>query len=202
MTKPRLTYFDMSVSRGEECRLAFALAGVDFEDRRIARDTWAKLKPTMPFGALPVLEVEGHPPIAQSNAILVLIGRLYGVHPSDPYEAARHEAVMAHVEDLRALVGPSGRISDEAAKRAAREELARIAIPTWAGYVEAMLGDGPFFAGAKAHVVDIKLHIGMRGFRNGVMDFIPTTVFDGFPKLMRLYNAVGEHPAVKAWQAR
>jgi len=35
MTKPKLTYFDAPVSRGEECRLALHLAGVDFEDIRI-----------------------------------------------------------------------------------------------------------------------------------------------------------------------
>ncbi|MFO0651166.1 MAG: glutathione S-transferase family protein [Polyangiales bacterium] len=201
MTRPRLTYFDMPVSRGEECRLAFALAGVDFEDNRIAREAWAALKPTTPFGALPVLEVEGHPPLAQSNAILTLIGRLHGVHPSDPYEAARHEAIMAHVEDLRVLVAPSGRL-DADAKKAAREQLAATSIPAWARFAEAQIGDGPFFAGEKAHVADVKLFIGLRGFRGGVMDHIPTTIFDAYPKLIRLYDAVASHPAVKAWYAR
>ena len=81
MTRPKLTYFDMPVSRGEECRLAFALAGADFEDHRLPREAWAALKPTTPFGALPVLEVPGHAPIAQSNAILAYIGRRYGAPP-------------------------------------------------------------------------------------------------------------------------
>lgn len=201
MTRPRLTYFDMPVSRGEECRLAFAIAGADFEDNRVARDAWPALKPTMPFGALPVLEVPGHAPIGQSNAILGLIGRLHGLHPTDVYEAARHEAAMAAVEDLRALVAPSGRLPDDE-KRAARAQLATVAIPAWAGFVEAQIGDGPFFAGAKPHVVDVKLYVGLRAFRNGVMDHIPTTVFDAFPKLIRLCDAVSDHPAVKAWYAR
>ena len=30
MDKLKLTYFDFSGSRGEECRLAFAVAGVEF----------------------------------------------------------------------------------------------------------------------------------------------------------------------------
>ena len=37
MSKPKLTYFDAPVSRGEECRLALHLAGIDFEDVRIKR---------------------------------------------------------------------------------------------------------------------------------------------------------------------
>jgi glutathione S-transferase len=201
MTRPRLTYFDMPVSRGEECRLAFVIAGVDFEDHRIARDAWAALKPTTPFGALPVLEVPGHAPIGQSNAILGLIGRLHGLHPTDPFEAARHDAVMAAVEDLRALVAPSGRLVDHE-KRAARENLAKFNLPAWAGFIEAQIGDGPFLAGASPSVADVKLYVGVRAFRNGVMDYIPGTVFDGFPKLIRLVDAVAAHPAVVAWYAR
>jgi glutathione S-transferase len=201
MTRPKLTYFDAPVSRGEECRLAFAIAGVDFDDHRITREQWAALKPTTPFGSVPVLEVPGRPPIAQSNAILALIGRLHGLHPTDPFEAAHHEAVMCAVEDLRALVAPSGRLP-EIEKRIAREQLAAGPLPTWAKHVEAQIGEGPFYAGAKPHVVDVKLYMGVRAFRNGVLDHIPTTVFDGSPKLIRLCDAVAEHPAVKAWIAK
>ncbi|MFO0629793.1 MAG: hypothetical protein U0325_29730 [Polyangiales bacterium] len=39
----------------------------------------------------------------------------------------------------------------------------------------------------------------MRSFRRGVMDHIPATVFDRFPKLIRLYDAVESHPAAHAW---
>lgn len=200
-TRPKLTYFDAPVSRGEECRLAFALAGVDFEDHRLARAEWATLKPTMPFGAVPVLEVEGSAPIAQSNAILAYIGRRYGVHPTDLAEAARHEAVMAHVEDLRAAVAVP-RDADDATKKRLREHMAAVTVPTWAGYVEAQIGDGPFYAGARPMVVDVKLYMGVRSFRRGVMDYIPTTVFDAFPKIMRLYEAVENHAPVKAWITR
>jgi len=201
MTKPRLTYFDMAVSRGEECRLAFVIAGVDFDDNRLSREQWAALKPSTPFGAVPVLDVPGHPPIAQSNAILAYIGRTYGVHPTDAVEAARHEAVLAHVEDLRASVAvPRG--ADEATKKSAREHMAATTVPTWAGYVERQIGDGPFFAGERPMVADIKLYMGMRSFRRGVMDHIPATVFDGFPKLIRLYDAVEAWAPVKAWISR
>lgn len=201
MTRPKLTYFDLPISRGEECRLAFVLAGVDFEDHRIPREDWATLKAGTPFGSLPVLEVPGHPPLGQSNAILTLIGRLHGLHPSDPYEAARHEAVLCAVEDLRGLVGPSARLP-EAEKRAAREQLAAGPLPAWARHIEAQLGEGPFFAGAKPHVVDVKLYMGVRAFRTGVLDHVPVTVFDTAPKLIRLCDAVAAIPAVRDWVAR
>ena len=75
MSKPKLTYFDSPASRGEECRLALYVAGVEFEDVRIKAVEWATLKPKTPFGGLPTLEMPGHPVLAQSNAILVLVGR-------------------------------------------------------------------------------------------------------------------------------
>src|SRR4051812_28228258 len=121
MSKPRLIYFDGPVSRGEECRLAFWSAGVEFEDVRIKREDWPAIKPTTPFGGFPVLEMPGKPPLAQSNAILAFIGRSHGLHPTDLFDAARHEAVMCHVEDLRAAVGPTIRMTDEAEKKKARE---------------------------------------------------------------------------------
>jgi len=202
MNKPRLIYFDFAGSRGEECRIALHLAGVDFEDVRVPRSEWKALKPTTPFGAMPVLELPDKPPLAQSNAILVYIGRLHGLHPKDDFEAARHEALMNYAEELRHQVSPTLRISDEAHKRAAREELARDALPRWGANVERQLGAGPFVAGDTLNVADIKLYMIVRWFASGVVDHVPPTVFDAFPKLKRLYAAVGEHPGVKAWLAR
>jgi glutathione S-transferase len=202
MTKPRLVYFDAPVSRGEECRLALHLAGVDFEDVRFKRDEWPKLKPTTPFGSVPVLEMPGHPPLAQSNAILCLIGRLHDLHPKDLFEAARHEAMMAHVEDLRATVGPTLRIADSAEKKKVREGLVETFFPVWGAATEKQIGDGPYFGGSKIHVVDLKLHMIVRWFVGGVVDHVPATIFAGFPKLMRVHDSVRDDQRVKGWYAK
>jgi glutathione S-transferase len=203
MTKPKLTYFDAPVSRGEECRLAFHLAGVDFEDERIKRDAWQALKPTTPFGSMPILSLPGKPPLAQSNAILVFVGRGHGLHPKDDFEAARHEAVMAHVEDLRAQISPTLRMNDEAQKKAARENLSANYIPNWAAKADAQIaGEGPFFAGAKIHVVDLKILMITRWIRSGVLDNIPKTVLDGAKRLLRVHDAVDADPRIKAWYAK
>ena len=54
MDKPRLIYFDFAGSRGEECRIALHLAGVDFEDVRVTGAKWKDLKPATPFGSMPI----------------------------------------------------------------------------------------------------------------------------------------------------
>jgi glutathione S-transferase len=202
MSKPKLTYFDAPVSRGEECRLALHIAGVDFIDERIKPADWPAFKPKTPFGGMPLFEVPGHPVLAQSNAILVLIGRLHRLHPSDPFEAARHEAMMQYAEDLRSNVGPTLRISDPEEKRKVREQLASTFLPVWGANAEKQLGDGPFFGGAALQVVDLKLHMVVRWFRSGTLDHIPATVLEAFPKLNRVHDAVRDHAAVKAWYAK
>ena len=201
MNKPKLIYFDAPTSRGEECRLALHLAGLDFEDARVARADWPALKPQMPYAALPVLELPGHAPLAQTNAILVLIGRRHGMHPTDDFEAALHEGMMQHVEDLRATVGPTLHLTD-AEKKPAREALVTGFLPAWATAAERNIVAAPFFGGAKISVVDIKLYKVVDWFIGGKVDHIPATIFVGYPKLTGIYEAVRNHPGVKAWYAK
>lgn len=202
MARPRLTYFDAPVSRGEECRLALHLAGVDFEDNRISQGAWPALKEQTPYGSLPVLELPGRPPLAQTNPILVLIGRRHDLHPKDDFEAAQHEAMMQHVEELRHNVSPTIRMGD-AEKKAAREALVAGFLPAWGRAAERNLATAaPFFAGATIHVVDLKLHLAVRWFIGGKVDHIPADIFAPFPKLIGVYEAVRDHPGVKSWYAK
>jgi glutathione S-transferase len=202
MTKPKLTYFDAPVSRGEECRLALHVAGVDFEDNRVKGDAWPALKASTPYGSMPVYEIPGRPALAHSNAILVYLGRQHDLHPKDDFEAARHEAMMCHVEDLRANITPSLRMTDPEEKKKAREALAATYLPAWGASAEKQIGDGPFFGGAKLHVVDFKIHMAVRWLGGGNVDHVPATIFAPFAKLTRLHDAVRDDARVKAWYAK
>lgn len=202
MAKPRLIYFDFAGSRGEECRMALHLAGIDFDDHRVANSEWKAMKNSMPFGALPVLEIPGRAPLAHCNAILVLVGRQHGLHPADPFEAAHHESLMCAVEELRHTITPTLRITDPEPRRQAREALATNELHTWGSQVEALLGDGPFVGGARLQVSDLKLYMVVRWLTSGTLDHVPATVLDHCPKLLQLYRAVGEHDGIKAWLAK
>lgn len=201
--KITLTYFDIAASRGEECRLALHTAGVEFHDNRINFEQWAALKPTTPFGSLPTLEIEGRGILAHSNAILTFIGRSHDLHPRDLWEAARHEALMCSVEEMRGQVSPTMRIKDPEEKKAAREALARDYLPGWGEKFERQLGDpAPFLAGDRMNVADIKIYIGIKWFRAGVLDHIPTDVFAPFTKLNTIVDAVGQHQRIADWSAK
>jgi glutathione S-transferase len=201
MTKLKLTYFDSPTSRGEECRLALFAAGVDFVDNRIQRGDWPALKPTTPFGSLPVLEAEGKPAVSQSNPILGYIGRNYGLLPSDPWEALRLESLLGACEDLRAAVGSTFGISDPDELKRRRAALVEGPVRTWAGYMEKQI-KGPFAGGSALSVADIKLYVISTWFKKGVLDHVPTDVFAAFTKLEGVHANVSAHPKVVAWYAR
>ena len=202
MTTIKLTYFDFPGGRGEDCRLALFIAGVDFEDDRVGSKAWPERKPGTPYGAMPVLEIEGLGQLAQSNTILRYLGRKYDLHPIDEWEAARHEALMCAVEDLRAAIIPTFRIEDDGERKKAREELADGYIQRWAANVEKQLGDGPYLGGHRINVVDLKLFVVMTWFISGKLDHIRTNVFEKHPKLLAHYEAVKTHPKVVEWYSR
>ncbi|HTM44546.1 MAG TPA: glutathione S-transferase family protein [Polyangiaceae bacterium] len=200
MSQYTLHYFDSSHSRGEDCRLALAAAGVPFEDHRVPTAEWPALKSKMPYGSMPVLESNGKAPLAQSNAILTYIGRAHDLHPKDAWEAAQHEAILESVEEVRALLAPTGKMKDEAEKRAAREALASGPLQLWGGRIEKQIR-GPFLAGEKLCVADIKVFQIVNAFKANTFDHIPPTVFQDFPKLNALHQAVAAHPKIAGWRA-
>ncbi len=199
MAKLKLTYFDFSGSRGEECRLALSIAGVDFEDERLSRKQWLERKANTPFGSVPVLQEEGKPALGQTNAILALIGRRHGLLPlDDDWEMARLEALLAAGDDFRAAVSKTFRIEDPAESKAAREKLVAGPLTSFAQSAEAQI-KGPFAGGEKLSVADIKLHVIVAWIKKGVLQHVPTDAFDSFPKLSAVYEGVLAHPQVKAW---
>jgi glutathione S-transferase len=201
MTRLKLTYFDSPTSRGEECRLALFVAGADFDDHRLPRGEWPALKPTTPFGGLPILESEGRPAVSQSNAILGYVGRRYGLLPADPWEAMRHESLLNACEDLRDAVGRTFGIADPEELKRRRAELVAGPLRTWAINMERQI-EGPFVGGAEPSVADLKLFIVLGWLQKGVLDHVPSDVLSPFPKLGRLFESVQKHPKVVAWYAR
>lgn len=172
-----------------------------FDDNRVIRGGFEALKPTLPFGALPTLDVDGQGTIAQSNAILRFIGRKHGLHPQEPFEAARHDAFMDAVEDLRHRISATMRIQDEEEKKAIRQQLSADYIPHWGLCVDRLITDGPFIGGELPSVADIKLFMVNRWVSSGIVDHIPTDIFDPFTKLKTVAANINNHPAVLKWYA-
>lgn len=100
--KLRLLYFDIH-GKAARIRTAALYGGVALEDYRFAsRDEFTALKTSgaLPFGQVPLLEVNGgEAKIAQSAAILRYVCGLAGLHPSDPLQAAAVDAALDQEAD-------------------------------------------------------------------------------------------------------
>ena len=198
MSKVKLSYFDFSGGRGETCRLALYLGGVDFIDDRIQPKDWNEKKPSTPYGALPTLEIEGKGVLAQSNAILGLIGSKYNLLPEDDFEAAKHISILNAVEELDIRIGLTMKIKDEDLKKKRREELVESYMFSWASNLQNQI-QGPYVAGEKISVADLKLFTTVRWVKKGVLDYIPANIFNDHIKLLKLVEAVENHPKVIEW---
>jgi glutathione S-transferase len=197
-----LTYFDIDGSRGETARLALHIAGIAFEDRRIARKDWAAVRDEYPFQGLPVLEVDGQT-IAQSNTINRYVGKLTGLYPKDDWQAARVDEVMDAVEDISVRIGGTFALEGEA-KRKAREALAAGALARFLQQLDARLkaGGGEWFAENRLTVADLKCFLWVRWLKSGALDHIPADIVDRqAPLLAKHLERVKNHPKIAAYYA-
>jgi glutathione S-transferase len=144
----------------------------------------------LPFGSLPVLEVEtpgGTLKSAQSNAILRFVGRRTGLYPThDDLRALKVDEALDLGEDLYHLLSPSMGEADAERRMAMRKVLAEDTLPRWAGFLERLLvanGRTGFVAGDALTVADLKLYWIADKLTNGSLDGIPTSILDAFPAI-------------------
>lgn len=201
--KLKLTYFDFDGGRGETARLALSIAGIAFEDRRVRQDAWPALKSQTPFGALPVLEVDGRE-LAQSNTINRYVGKLADLYPADPWQAALCDEVMDAVEDIGKQIETTFPIKDAAEKKAARERLAGGAISTYLARLHTQLQQrgGEYFADGRLTVADLRVLVWIRHLRSGALDHVATDLPERVgPSLVQHAERLGAHPSIGTYYA-
>jgi glutathione S-transferase len=195
----KLTYFDVDGGRAEAARLAMALGNVPFEDDRFTFSEFQQRKQDTPFAAFPVLEVDGvH--LAQCNGINRYVGKLAGLYPDDPLQAAFCDEAMDAVEDIAVRVQPTLVIRDEEEKRRARQVLVDGPIPHYLRALEGRLiaRGGEWFADGRLTVADLKVFVWMRDVTN--LDHVPADLPDRVaPKLVEHFERVKTHPGVKTY---
>ena len=184
----RLRYFPFP-GRAAPIRDALRIGGVAFDDVHVPPDRFRELKAAgeLPFGSLPVLDVEtpgGIVSAAQSNAILRFAGRRAGLYPmDDPVRALKVDEALDLGEDLYRVIGPSIDEQDAERRIAMRKILAQETLPRWAGFLERLLvanGRTGFVVGDSLSVADLKLYWVTDKLTNGTLDGIPKSLLDGF----------------------
>ncbi|KAG5180181.1 putative glutathione S-transferase [Tribonema minus] len=210
MAPPKYTlhYFDMA-GRAEPLRLAFAVCGVEFTDRRFARDEWPEVKASgfPPYGHVPVLEVETEDGkkevIAEFSAIMAYIvaahGAAGGMARTDPLDIARVEEIRSATDAMVSKISPTMWEKDEEKKVAMRAELASTTLPRYLAAIDARLQDSGYVSGDTLTAADINLEEAVAWLSKGILDGIPTTIVDAYPRVLKCAANVRDHPRVVAW---
>ncbi|XP_072479021.1 hematopoietic prostaglandin D synthase isoform X3 [Notamacropus eugenii] len=94
----KLIYFNMR-GRAEIIRYLLAYLDIKYEDHRISQDDWPAVKQTVPFGKIPILEVDGVP-LHQSLAIGRFLAREAGLAGKTELEQCQVDAIIDTLDDF------------------------------------------------------------------------------------------------------
>ena len=196
--------------RAEVLRVSLYLSNVPFEDVRITREEFINLIKTgflpngkkVPFHQLPVIEVNNEI-IGQTGAIARYCGKISNLYSSNDISAAKIDQIIDAATDITNLVSPTIREKDEVKKMEDRKVLVNKLLPRWFRYLENLLSenDSTWFV-EKMTIADIAMWRLLGWLTSGIIDGIPTSVVDDFPKLKNVYLQVHTHPKIQEWMMK
>ena len=193
----KLYYFDM-YGRAEPIRQALWHAKVDFEDVRIDKEKFQKLKETEPdlfeFGQLPVMEDDGKK-LCQTIAILRYVGNKHGYIPADAYQRYLIDSFFDAMGDLYQKMIKAHYAPTEEEKKQAGMELLSTHLPFFMG----KFNDRIAANGHDGHVVGDKYTIADFGLGN----FFASLVYnDAQPTGVMMRGVIEQFPhLVKFWES-
>lgn len=196
----KLTYFDFDGGRAEAIRIAFHVAGVEFEDHRITFQQFGEERSAIRFHAVPVLEIDGAQ-VTQSNAIGRYVGKMAGLYPADHLQALYCDEVTGALEDLNHYVVQTFGLSGDDLI-AARKVLVEGRLTTFLKGLDDLLtrGGGKYFADNRLTIADLKAFVQTRSLWSGNLEHVPTDMVQQLaPGLVAHEKRVREDPRVIAY---
>lgn len=192
--KYKLTYFNM-MGRAEPARMMFAYKGVKYEDYRIEQDKWPEYKSKMPFGQIPVLEVDGKT-LSQSQAINRYLGRTFGMVGANDFEAAQCDMLVDGLTDVMMNLRPWFMEKDEDKKKQIwttfENEHAKPFLTLYEKFLKTN-GTG-HFVGKTMTWADIVLFNAISWWGHA-----HPTMLQSHPELTKFVHMVSAEPKIKHW---
>jgi glutathione S-transferase len=199
----KLTYFDIE-GAAEPTRLALVLSGTAFEDERVKFPDWAALKPTTPYGQLPLMSIDNGPVRTQSGAMLRYVGSSFSQTLYPPDKIFDIEEAIGVVEDMSKSWQPSLSMgmrpemsgypvgfsnTEEGQKLVAdlRQAWVRDKLPVHLTYLQDMIekNGGKWLASAEEPTIaDCMAVPFLRGFTRGHIDHVPTNCLETHPAIV------------------
>ena len=196
--------------RAEVLRVSLFIKDIPFEDIRVSREEFVHLIKTgflpngkkAPFHQLPVIEAEGKI-IGQTGAIARYCGKASNLYADDNLKAAKIDQIIDAATDITNLVSPTIREKDLDKKMEDRKLLVNKLLPRWFRYLENLLSeDESTWFVEKMSIADLAIWRLLGWLTSGIIDGIPTSIIDDFPKLKNVHHQVHTHPKVQEWMLK
>ncbi|KZC09848.1 PREDICTED: glutathione S-transferase-like [Dufourea novaeangliae] len=190
----KLYYFHFT-ALGEPIRFLFNYGGVEFEDYRCElTDEWPALKSEMPFGQLPVLEIDGKK-YPQAMAICRYLAKQFGVLGKDDLEALEVDSTVDTINDFRAKLAASYYETNEDVK-AEKRKIAEELVPYYLERLDAQVkNNGGYFVGGALTWADLTFV--------ALLDYFKfawgSDITEKYENLKQLKEKVQNLPAIKSW---
>lgn len=198
MPEYKLTYFD-SKALGEVIRFILSYGGVDFQDIRIDRSTsWTDIKPRMPYGQLPILEIDGKV-YHQTLPICRYLAKQFDIGGKTDLDALEIDAIANSIYDFRKTLAPYYWDKNPVTKAEKREAILNVTIPFYMKRFDDLVRkNGGYFHGGELSYADL-FFAAVCDHMNGFMGF---EVIEDYPNLRQTTNKVLALPRIAAWIAK
>nr|XP_004658616.1 hematopoietic prostaglandin D synthase isoform X2 [Jaculus jaculus] len=193
MPNYKLIYFNMR-GRAEIIRYIFAYLDIKYEDHRIELADWPEIKPTLPFGKIPVLEVGGLT-LHQSLAIARYLTKNTDLAGKTELEQCQVDAIVDTLDDFMSLFPWAETKQD--VKDQMFSELLTCHAPHLLQDLDTYLGDKEWFIGNSVTWADFYWDI-----CSTTLLVLKPDLLDGHPRLETLRKKVQALPAIAGWIQR
>ncbi|KAE8747766.1 Glutathione-S-transferase S-1-like [Frankliniella occidentalis] len=194
--KYKLHYFDVT-ALGEPIRFLLSYGNLDWEDIRYDDAKWAESKSKMPFGQMPVLDIDGKI-YAQSTAISRYLAKQVGLSGKDDLENLQIDQAVDLFHDFRQKIG--GWFYDPIPEsKAAKEKDLKDQVTFYLKKFEQIVKDNNgFLVNGKLTWADVYFVAPLKYFK-----FIYGSDFtEGYPALQELVKKVEATPAIASYIAK
>ncbi|GLG96447.1 Glutathione S-transferase [Gryllus bimaculatus] len=191
----KLTYFDV-MALGEPIRYMLAYGNINFEDKRIPRESWPKLKPKTPYGKMPVLEI-GEKKAHQSISICRYLSKKVGLGGIDDWQNLKIDSTVDTVVDIRIAIFNLV-FAPESEKEKMRETFDKETLPFYLNRLDEQVKEnGGFFVDKKLTWADLHFAATI----DSAKEFLKTNPVEDYPHLKALVDKVWNLPRIKSWRA-
>ncbi|CAI9158503.1 unnamed protein product [Rangifer tarandus platyrhynchus] len=193
MPNYKLIYFNMR-GRAEIIRYIFAYLDIKYEDHRIEQADWPEIKSTLPFGKIPILEVDGLK-LHQSLAIARYLTRNTDLAGKTELEQCQVDAIVDTLDDFMSRFPWAEKRQD--IKNQICKELLTCDAPPLLQNLDTYLGENKWFIGDSVTWADFYWEI----CSTTLLVFKPD-LLDIYPRLVTLRKKVQSIPAIADWILR